>query len=179
MRSMFKTKRLLPIAAIGGILAFIAGQFFSINVGVNQSETSVVSPDAEPSDETSVDAPAMVQSGGESSMIEDAKLWLIDVLIDGTDYSVQRVTESNVGDDSPARQSMSLDQIVQAAGQAEGDASGTRVRISRTPEAVASAEKKLTTALHDAGIADDAVETRQRLVEDKSTNGDPVRATEG
>ena len=106
----------------------------------------------------------MVSVEDSPSMIQDAKLWLVDVLIDGGDYSVRKVTDQT-SDSDDTRETMSIEDIVAAVDEAEGDVSGTRLRISRTPEAIASAEKKLAEALDKAGIAPDVVETRQRLVE--------------
>ncbi len=160
-----KKRRVIPVVAAGGLIAFIVGQFFSFNLGVTRSDSNVADPDAEAVEEVQPDGPAIVQTPGDASLLTDAKLWLIDVLIDGQDYSVRRVTSDPSSADEVAREPMNVDQIITAAAEAEGDASGTRVRISRTPEAVASAEKSLATALQEAGIADDAIETRQRLVE--------------
>lgn len=154
-----KKRRVIPVVAAGGLLAFLASQFLSLNLGVTQSDSSVVDPDAEESSTTT-----SVVSVEEPSLLADAKLWLIDVLIDGDTYSVRKVTDQTGGQESE-RVIMSVTDIVSAVDDAEGDASGTKLRISRTPEALASAAKKLTTALDEAGIAADVIETRQRLVE--------------
>lgn len=161
-----KKRRVVPVVAAGGILVFLASQFLSLNLGITQSDSSIVDPDAESDQaaQSQTTSETVVSVDDESSMIEDAKLWLVDVLIDGNNYSVRKVTDQPT-DTEAERQSMSIEDIVAAVDQAEGDVSGTRLRISRTPEAVASAEKKLAEALDDAGIAPDVVETRQRLVE--------------
>ncbi|MEM9645254.1 MAG: hypothetical protein AAF989_09685 [Planctomycetota bacterium] len=165
-----KKRRMVPVVAVGGLFAFLFSLIFSFNMGDGSSEADVENetastPIEEPViDDVEVSGQSVVSAAVEPSVLEDAKLWLIDVLIDGRDYSVQRVTDAE-SSTSQARVPMTVDEIVDAAQRAEGDASGTLVRISRTPEAIAAAEKELASALQEAGIATDAVETRQRLVE--------------
>lgn len=159
-----KKRRLIPVVAVGGVLAAIFSQF-SLNLGVSRQDTTEVDPEAQPLEELPPDSVPIVSAEDSDSVINDAKLWLIDVLIDGQDYSVAAVTSEDKDPGKLERKPMTVSEIVQQVEYAEGDASGTRVRISRTPEAIAIAEQELTAALDDAGIAADSVERRQRLVE--------------
>jgi len=160
-----KKRRLIPVAAAGGVLAFVLSQFFSLNMAVNQVDTSVIDPEAEQSESVQVETETMVSTEDTPSVIQDAKLWLIDVLIDGDSYSVAAVTSASGDPTALQRRPMTVPEIVAKVDQAEGDASGTKVRISRTPEAIAVAEQELTAALDEAGVPADSVERRQRLVE--------------
>ncbi len=84
---------------------------------------------------------------------------VVDILIDGNQYLV--VTEA--GED--AREPMTLDQIVAMTATVDGEPSGIRVRVARTPNAVASAEAAVMKRLTDAGLAADQIDARRQLVE--------------
>ncbi len=164
---------LIPGAVIGGIAVYLASQFLSLNIGdISVPEGSNVvsvgdNVSAVPSSESSaaeneVSPKTVVEIDSETS---PAKLLLIDVLIDDDRFEIEKVSETVGEQPASQRQLASVEEVVSMVRTAEGDKSGTRVRISRTPEAIASAETRLVEALQEAGINSDAIDRRNRLVE--------------
>jgi len=86
---------------------------------------------------------------------------LVDVLIDGDDYlfAVGQYEGEFV------RETKSVAEIVAAAQESHGDASGVKIRISRTFSATAQAERTLVRALSEAGLSEDEIDQRRTLVE--------------
>lgn len=89
----------------------------------------------------------------------------VDVLIDGDDYWLG-LGQSDTG---VVREIRSLGEVVGAIESSENDASGIRVRVTRTFQATAQAERALIAALSDAGLDDDQVDRRRTLVERPDT----------
>ena len=105
---------------------------------------------------------------GEGGLVEDGPaegtpLAVVDVLVDGGEYLVLR---GFAADGLPKREGMSLSGVLDLASRVEGAPDGVKVRVSRTPNAIAGAATDLTTALTAAGFVDDEVDYRLRLVED-------------
>ena len=168
-----KKRILIPGAAIGGIAVYLATQFLSFNLGdlsvprgtemISVEDRSSASK-ASRTNEAEVDG--VIQTVAEVPVEKIyEKLLLIDIVIEGEYFTVNRVT--NAVDTLPthARQPATLEEIIAMVEQAEGDKSGTRVRVSRTSEAIASAETRLMEALQKAGVSSDDVDRRSRLVE--------------
>jgi len=168
-----KKRILIPGAAIGGIAVYLATQFLSLNLGdlsvprgtemISVEDRSSASK-ASRTNEAEVDG--VIQTVAEVPVEKIyEKLLLIDIVIEGEYFTVNRVT--NAVDTLPthARQPATLEEIIAMVEQAEGDKSGTRVRVSRTSEAIASAETRLMEALQKAGVSSDDVDRRSRLVE--------------
>lgn len=85
----------------------------------------------------------------------------VDVLIDGDDFLMamgQRGEEL-------VRERRGIAEIITAANATAGDASGIKIRITRTFTATAEAERTLLTALTDAGLSDDQIDQRRTLVD--------------
>ena len=168
-----KKRILIPGAAIGGIAVYLATQFLSLNLGdlsvprgtemISVEDRSSASK-ASRTNEAEVDG--VIQTVAEVPVEKIyEKLLLIDIVIEGEYFTVNRVT--NAVDTLPThgRQPATLEEIIAMVEQAEGDKSGTRVRVSRTSEAIASAETRLMEALQTAGVNSDDVDRRSRLVE--------------
>lgn len=94
---------------------------------------------------------------------ESTPLAVVDVLVDGGEYFVLRRFAS---DGLPIRDPMTLSGVLDLASRVPGDAAGLKVRISRTPDAIAGATDDLRDALRNAGFEEDQVDYRLRLVED-------------
>ncbi len=159
-----KKRILLPVLGIGGLLVYLASQLFSFNLGLGVPESrNLVSVESPSPSTQAVDTPT--EESLQTVVEATPKLLLVDVVIDGDEFSANRVTTA--GDDGPMsqRERQTVEQIVTLVLEAAGDTSGTRVRISRTAEAIASAEAKLLEALQAAGISSDAIDKRSRLVE--------------
>lgn len=171
-------KRILIPGVLIGVLAYLASQFLSFNIGDLSipSGSKMVSVDSEASPTTppksattnqdvaddADQTPAVAK--GSAEMLPE-KLLLVDILIDGDRFNVNRVTDLVDAVPRDARQPATIDEIIALVQAAQGDKSGTRVRVSRTPGAVASAETRLMEALQQAGVSSDEVERRSRLVE--------------
>lgn len=163
---------LIPGAALGGIAVYLASQFLSLDVGdlsvpketnttsvqERSSEPSVIAPES--ADDVRLQTAVESPSANRSEM-----LLLIDVVIDGDRYLVSRVTSMMDVTPRTPREPGTLEEIIPMISEAKGDQSGTRVRVSRTAEAVASAETRLMDALNKAGISVDEIDNRSRLVE--------------
>lgn len=171
-------KRILIPGVLIGVLAYLASQFLSFNIGDLSipSGSKMVSVDSEASPSTPPesattnkevvdDASQTLAVARDSAEMLPEKLLLVDIVIDGDRFSVNRVTDLVDAVPQDARQPATIDEIIALVQAAQGDKSGTRVRISRTPGAVASAETRLMEALQKAGISSDEIERRNRLVE--------------
>ena len=86
---------------------------------------------------------------------------LVDVLIDGDDY----LFAIGQRDLDLVREKKTVLEIVNAAKAISGDESGVKIRITRTFEATAQAERTLLTALNDAGLSEDEIDQRRTLVD--------------
>ncbi len=168
-----KKRILIPGAAIGGVAVYLASQFLLFdlgNIGIPKDAEKISVEDLSPAlkDEQlttageNVSKRAGVEVAAEKS---PERLLLIDVVIDGDRFEISRVTDMVDAVPGERRQSATLEEIIAMLGKTEGDKSGTRMRISRTPEALASAETRLVEALRKAGLSMDAVDRRNRLVE--------------
>jgi len=168
-----KKRILIPGAAIGGIAVYLASQFLSLNLGdisvpsdteMNSVEDRSSASEASQNNEAEVDGviQTMVEVPGEKI---PERLLLVDIVIDGEHFTSNRVTNADDTMATNARQPATIEEIIAMVEKAEGDKSGTRVRVSRTSEAVASAETRLMEALQTAGVSSDEVDRRSRLVE--------------
>ncbi|NNJ26768.1 hypothetical protein [Alienimonas chondri] len=99
----------------------------------------------------------------DSSETEGAPLAVVDVLVNGGEYLV---TQRFASDGLPIRKGMSLSAVLNLASQAPGAEDGVKVRVSRTPDAIAGAATDLMDNLRNAGLEEDEIDYRQRLVED-------------
>ena len=168
-----KKRFLIPGAAIGGIAVYLASQFLSLNLGdisvpsgteMNSVEDRSSASEASQNREAEADAviQKVVDVPGEKI---PEKLLLVDIVIDGEHFTVNRVTNAVDTMATNARQPATIEEIIAMIEKTEGDKSGTRVRVSRTSEAVASAETRLMEAIQTAGVSSDEVDRRSRLVE--------------
>lgn len=177
-------KRILIPGVLIGVVAYLVSQFLSFNIGdlsipngskmvSVESQASPTTPresitvaDAATTAKGAADDAGQPQSVAEvSAEMLPEKLLLVDIVIDGDRFNVNRVTDRVDALPQDARQSATVDEIIALVQAAQGDKSGTRVRVSRTSEAVASAETRLMEALQKAGVSSDEVERRSRLVE--------------
>jgi hypothetical protein len=101
------------------------------------------------------------QAAGVAQPATLAPLEVVDVVIDGDVYWVGTGKQN----DTVVRQPRTIGEIIQACGQSEGDPSGVRIRVTRTFEATARAERALVSALTDAGLTDDEIDVRRTLVQ--------------
>ncbi len=163
-----------PILVGGGVALLIASQFFDFGLGFQDG--SGPGDDSDPNAQVSM-APPVSHSTTESKpdLTEDDTTQdtvprfvptaepempdVVDILIDGNQYLVT----THVGESE--RKAMTLDQIVAMAATVDGEPSGIRVRVARTPSAVASAEAAVMKRLTDAGLAADQIDARRQLVE--------------
>lgn len=85
---------------------------------------------------------------------------MVDVLIDGDDY----LYAIGMRNGEAVRESRSVAEIVSAVSTTAGDTSGVKVRITRTFDATAQAERTLVSALNEAGLSEDEIDQRRTLV---------------
>ncbi|MFH5806222.1 hypothetical protein [Alienimonas sp. DA493] len=135
----------------------------------------IFDPDADATPVT----PEMVESGeaggpndvtgttGDPLEAEGPPLAVVDVLVDGGEYFVIR---RFAADGTADRDPMTLSGVLDLAAQVEGAPDGVKVRVSRTPNAIAGAATDLMDALRKNGFQEDEIDYRQRLV----TNAPPA-----
>ncbi len=177
-------RKTVPVVVVGGLAVLIASQFVNINIGWKDPSTPL-SEQVENKTEQLVDA---VEDGVDSvkkvfdpeatsSALDQPEnayvgMNLVDVLIDEDDYLLLTGDSSNTGGlvetDKPtegARKNIALYEVVRLAKILPGEKSGIKVRIWRTAEATAEAEKNLLAALRNGELTDDQIDFRRRLVE--------------
>lgn len=174
-------RKRIPIAIGGGIALLIASQYLDFGLGFqngsgpgsgNQEQVSVDPNPSRPPDSGTVESPeqsdavtpneqAMRDAAAEleNELADPPRPNVVDILIDGNQYLVQTQTGKT------ERKPMTLDQILAYAGTAPGNENGIRVRIARTPDAVAAAEASVMRKLSDAGLTIDQIDARRQLVE--------------
>jgi len=170
-------RKRVPVVVGGGIALLIASQY--LNFGLGLQDDSGPGAGDEPSAQVSVDLgrsstptvsepDAVVKEPSNApeltsdtpSPTESAPLDVVDIVIDGNQYLVL----TDASEDS-VRQSMTLDEIVSLAETVVGESSGIRVRIARTPDAVAATDAAVMRRLSDAGFNADQIDARRQLVE--------------
>ncbi|QDT15626.1 hypothetical protein [Alienimonas californiensis] len=102
---------------------------------------------------------------GDPTTADGPPLAVVDVLVDGGEYLV---VQRFASDGLPIREGQSLSAVLNAASQAEGAPDGVKVRVSRTPNAIAGAATDLMDALRKNGFQEDEIDYRQRLVTDET-----------
>lgn len=122
-----------------------------------QVKTESPAPETETPDEDNTSEPA----GPAKEQPSLQPLDLVDVVIDGDDYWVG----IGIKDGDVVRETKTLEQITAACATVPGDESGVTVRVSRTFQATAQAERALMSALTDASINEDAIDHRRTLTD--------------
>lgn len=164
-----------PLLIGGGIAVLVASQFFNFGIGFrggSQNEASDVAdaPDASTDSSPAETPPVLTDAQAEptedlailtppSSSTPTAPV-VCDVLIVGDRYMV--ATDPAAPE---LRTALSIDEVLAMTGRVAGESSGIRIRIARTPSAIALAESALLRRLTDAGVSDDQVDSRRQLVE--------------
>jgi hypothetical protein len=161
-------RKRIPLAVGGGIALLIASQFLDFGLGFRSGESPSVSTNP---DGSSAILDAIVASEEDSSEETETKSEtetvlpvvtpkIVDVLIDGESYLV--ITDANQPEQ---RDALTLETLLAAVEAAPGDASGIKVRVSRTPSAIAMAEEFLLEQLRQSGLDEDEIDRRRQLVE--------------
>ncbi|WP_286762405.1 MULTISPECIES: hypothetical protein [Rhodopirellula] len=161
-------RKRIPLAVGGGIALLIASQFLDFGLGFRSGESPSVSTNP---DGSSAILDAIVASEEDTSEETETNSEtetplpvvtpeIVDVLIDGESYLV--VTDANQPEQ---REALALEALLSAVQAAPGDASGIKVRISRTPSAIAMAEEFLLEQLRQSGLDEDEIDRRRQLVE--------------
>jgi hypothetical protein len=131
------------VALIGTLLSFMGGLFPGLGGGTGRGDGD--------GDTTQVrlvgDSESSPPPVGESAA--DVNDGVLDILIDGKQYLVLR--------ESGGRDAMTLEQIGELAQSLPGNEDGFRVRVSRTDQAVFSAEQNLTAELQAQGIGPEQI----------------------
>jgi hypothetical protein len=107
--------------------------------------------DGGPMDDSAADDPA-----------EGVPMSMVDVLVDGGEYWV---LQRYASDGLPVREPMTLSGVLGLVGQVPGTEDGLKIRVARTPNAIAGAVDDLMEAVRNT-LEDDAIDYRTRLVED-------------
>ncbi|WP_047813731.1 hypothetical protein [Rhodopirellula islandica] len=161
-------RKRIPLAVGGGIALLIASQFLDFGLGFQSGEAPSVStsPDGSSAildaivaseEDSPEEAPTEPASESPLPLITPE---IVDVLIDGESYLV--ITNANQPEQ---RNALALEALLSAVDAAPGDASGIKVRISRTPSAIAMAEEFLLEQLRQSGLDEDEIDRRRQLVE--------------
>lgn len=163
-----------PLIIGAGIALLIASQYFDFGLGFQDGNGpgDATDPNAQVSLDTIVrrtPAQAVPDPADEMTAVDDVPRFIpaiepqipavVDIMIDGNQYLVL----AHAGEQ--AREAMTLDQIVAMSATVDGEPSGIRVRVTRTPNAIASAEAAVMKRLADAGLAADQIDARRQLVE--------------
>lgn len=178
--------RVVGVAAVGGLLAFLASQFlnFDFRVGWKDATTPLAEQIGEKSEDAANAAASAMDEGVDSvqRLISDPTpapgpdtkyvgISVADVMIDGDQYKllvVDRPAGSATTSGSEVdegRRPVALYEVVRLAKELPGEKNGIKVRIRRTALATAEAERELLAALYTAQIPDDQIDFRERLVE--------------
>jgi len=172
-------RKRVPIVLGGGVALIVASQFFDFGLGFRDgSGPGETAQDAELAavEEAIADIDSMPPIGAPDPTIDEeannAEMELVpakpstppvvDILIDGNQYWI-----ATDADDLDQRAAKTLDEIVELAENVEGESSGIRVRIARTPNAIAASEAALLTRLGEAGVNKDEIDSRRQLVESR------------
>lgn len=163
-----------PLIIGAGIALLVASQYLDFGLGFQDG--SGPGDGTDPNSQVSLDtivrrtpAKAVPDPAEETATVDDVPRFVptiepqlpdvVDIMIDGNQYLVL----AHAGEQ--AREAMTLDQIVAMTATVDGEPSGIRVRVARTPNAVASAEAAVMKRLADAGLAADQIDARRQLVE--------------
>lgn len=158
-----------PAAIIAAIVMVVLSLLGLLNFNLPSVSESSANPSDEPAEAAAPQASfAVAITSTEADEMADGTppetprpMEVVDVLIDGDVYWVG----TGKGKDAVVRQQQSIGEITQACGQSQGDDSGVRVRVTRTFQATARAERALVSALTDAGLSDDEIDLRRTLVQ--------------
>lgn len=171
-------RKRVPVALGGGVALIVASQFFDFGLGFrdgsgpgNSAEDAELAAVEEAIAE--IDSPQPInppaskiaeKSPAEMKLIPATPTAppVVDILIDRNQYWI--ATDAN---DLDQRAAKTLDEIVLLAQDVAGEPSGIRVRIARTPDAIAASEAALLTRLGEAGMNKDEIDSRRQLVEPK------------
>lgn len=169
-------RKRVPIVIGGGVALLVASQYFSMGLGFQDGDSAgtaeeqaeMLSLEDAIADIESMTPEAVFPDGSvefaptDMSLVPAAPTMppVVDVLIDGNQYLV-----SIDAADSSQREAKTLDEIIALAAQVPGEPSGIRVRVARTPDAVASAESAIMSRLTEAGRTKDEIDSRRQLVE--------------
>lgn len=170
-------RKRVPIA-VGGVIALVvASQYMDFGLGFTDGDGNLDGPGtpAEQAEMAAIeDAIAEVDSplpmSPEELATDPAASELtptppilppvVDVLIDGNQYWV--AINAN---DLNQREPKTLDEILAMASTLQGEPDGVRIRVTRTPDAVASAEAAMMSRLNEAGLTADEIDARRQLVD--------------
>ncbi|MEO9590120.1 hypothetical protein [Rhodopirellula bahusiensis] len=156
------------MAVGGGIALLIASQFLDFGLGFQSGEAPSVSTEPDGSsaildaivaseEDTSDDSETEPDSEPQLPVVAPE---IVDILISEESFLV--VTDANQPEQ---RKALALEELVSAVESAPGDSSGIKVRISRTPSAIAMAEEFLLEQLQKSGLDEDEIDRRRQLVE--------------
>ncbi len=167
-----RSLKLIPAAAISlivlavlSLLGLLNFNLPSLNDSAQQKQEDAAAEQASEtvSDQALVSA-ELLQSSNQTSEAPAQPLlpldW-VDVLIDGDDY----LFATGQRDGDFVREGKTVAELVDAARSVSGDATGVKVRITRTFQATAQAEATLMAALTESGLNEDEIDQRRTLVE--------------
>lgn len=172
-------RKRVPVVLGGGVALLVASQFFDFGLGFTDgdgpadsaAETELASIEdaitdvdsiqpnltSKPSDEETEQLASEPMEFVPASLTQPN---VVDVLIDGNQYLV-----AVNADDLDQREAKTLDEIIAMTANASGEENGIRVRLARTPDAIAASEAAILTRLGEAGLTDDEIDSRRQLVE--------------
>ncbi|TWT95609.1 hypothetical protein [Neorhodopirellula pilleata] len=173
-------RKRVPIVLGGGVALILASQFLDFGLGFRDGsgpgdaaqdaelaavEEAIADIDSMPP----IDAPATNLTDEPPAEMElvpakPAAPPVVDILIDGNQYWI-----ATDADDLDQREAKTLDEIIALAQNVSGEPNGIRVRIARTPDAIAASEAALLTRLGEAGMNKDEIDSRRQLVESRTS----------
>ena len=164
-RSIIPRKlKIIPVAIASAFLFIILSLLGLLNFNLPSFSNSSGDPqESSSNEETFISTDSNEVPEPKRDEIDDANrqpLDLVDVLINGDDYWVATATVDGELD----RHKKTVEEVVSDCTKSVGDSSGIKVRISRTFEATAQAERQLIDALEIAGLSEDQIDQRRTLV---------------
>lgn len=145
-----------------GALSFIPG-LKGRGDGDGEGEEKVETKIADTSPSKIEDPPTdpITEDGSTNDEPKLQPLDLVDIVIAGDEYWVGTGQDGEV----IVRESQELAQIIAASKATSGNDAGILIRIARTPQATAQAERDLLAALREAGLNDDQIDNRRTLTD--------------
>ncbi|MEM1227588.1 MAG: hypothetical protein AAGJ40_17960 [Planctomycetota bacterium] len=154
----------------GGAVLLILGSFLDLGIGFPGGDS-----DGESDGDSAKDADALVAVDADTSPLDNVINEMVETVVEPPEPMLPPVVDVLIDDDRylvvvdaaqpDQRSAKTLPEIIAMAALVDGEDNGIRVRITRTPSAIAIAEAGLMKSLRSAGVDEDEIDSRRQLVQ--------------